>query len=342
MREIRQVLRSIVLRLTNPEEHPLTLSQMTRLYIQRKIYLHYRRPPAIQVPFEFHHESHVSSQRIAVIVHCYYPNLMQELLSYIVLIPFPYQLYVSTDTQQKREELISLIHQYRIPVFEVRLAPNRGRDIAPKYITFRDVYNSCDYFLHLHSKKSPHIGPLGDGWRRQLLQALIGSPEIIRSNLRILADERVGLVFPPPLYDEFPDLRWGINFDISSVVAQKLKIDIDPGYCLDYPAGSMFWGKSKIVKPLLDLNLQVEDFPIEMGQLDGGLNHVIERLIVYSARKQGFCGCRISVDSNYTRLSCVRNEDALASSISLCIAVQKQECLRYGKLSLKSQLQNAS
>jgi lipopolysaccharide biosynthesis protein len=331
LNEIRRIILSIVRRCANPQENPLTIRQMTWFYIRRKIYLQRHRLPAIQVPFAFAHE-HVSSEpRIAVIVHCYYPDLMQELLTHIQRIPFAYQLYVSTDTEEKRQELICQIDQHQVRAAEVRLVLNRGRDIAPKYITFRDVYAHCDYFLHLHSKKSRHTGSWGEEWRRHLLHTLVGSPEIIRSNLRLLEDPRLGLVFPVPLNDTTPDLRWGANFAVSSELAQRLGINIRAAFCPDYPSGSMFWGKAAAIKPLLDLGLDLDDFQPEEGQLDGCLYHAIERMVVQCALKRGLSGCRVSTNLAYPRLRRATDEGRLVSAVSACLLAQERERLRYDK-----------
>jgi lipopolysaccharide biosynthesis protein len=334
--EIGRVLHTIARRLTNPQENPMTIRQMAWLYIQRKIYLQGHRLPAIQVPFPLTYEDASPEPRIAVIAHCYYLDLLEEMLNHVCQIPFAYELYVSTDTEEKRAEIIRQINRHQIRAAVVRLAPNRGRDIAPKYITFRDVYDRCDYFLHLHSKKSPHAGSFGDEWRRHLLSTLVGSPEIIRSNLRLLEDPRVGLVFSDRLNDTLPGLRWGANFAVSSELAERLKVEIDPGYCLDYPDGGMFWGKTVAIKPLLDLGLNLEDFQLEKGQLDGALSHAIERMVIYCAFKQGFYGCRISADPAYPRLLCTKDKISMEIAIASSIETQEKERLKYDKIFRKS------
>lgn len=333
LRELARVFQSIMRRWMNPRDNPLTLWQMSRLYIQRIIYLQLHRLPAVQIPFAVEVAS--PEPRIAVVVHCYYPDLMPEMLTHIRQIPMAYQLYVSTDTEVKKSELIRQINHHQIENAEVRLAPNRGRDIAPKYITFRDVYPTCDYFLHLHSKKSPHTGSWGDEWRRHLLHTLVGSPEIVRSNLRLLADKRLGLVFPVPLNDTTPSQRWGANFKVSSHLAQRLEIKIDPDFCPDCPGGSMFWGKPEAIKPLLDLNLRTDDFPLEKGQLEGGLHHAIERMVAFCALGQGLGGCRVSADPAYPHLLRVKDQESLEKVVGASLAAQDEERVRSEKNSTR-------
>jgi lipopolysaccharide biosynthesis protein len=340
LNEIGRILHAVTRRLKNPQENPMTVRQMAWFYIQRKIYLQRHRLPAVQVPFTLANEDISPEPRIAVIVHCYYLDLMDEMLTHIRRIPLPYQLYVSTDTEEKRAEIIRQIEEHHIQAAVVRLAPNRGRDIAPKYITFRDVYDRCDYFLHLHSKKSPHTGSWGEEWRRHLLRTLVGSPEIIRSNLRLLKDPRLGLVFPVRVNDTLPALRWSANFAVSAELAHRLKVEIDPGYCLDYPDGGMFWGKTIAIKALLDLELHLDDFQVEKGQLDGCLNHAIERMVMHSASRHGLSGCRVSTSPACPNLRHAGDESALALAVSACLAAQEQERLKYDRPGRKSRFRN--
>jgi lipopolysaccharide biosynthesis protein len=125
-----------------------------------------------------------------------------------------------------------------------------------------------------------------------------------------------------------PFLRWGANFNISHELAQRLNIEIDSGYCLDYPDGGMFWGKSMAIKQLLDLKLTFEDFEAENGRLDGCLNHAIERMVTYSAFKQGLEGCRVTARPDGSHLHHVNDETMLAKSIASCLEAQQQERLK--------------
>jgi len=291
--ELVRIFHTIKRRFQDPANNEMSIPRMFGYYFLKRIHSLSEKKVLIEVPFETG-QANEASGRIAVIVHCYYIDLIDELLDHILFIPHPYRLFVSTDTPSKQEILTKKIEARQIPAFEVRLTTNRGLDVAPKYVTFRDVYFQCDYFVHLHGKKSPHGGQdWGNRWRKYLLHSLVGSPAIINSILAILRDPRIGLVFPDPFDPNTPQLRWSRNYEVSLALAKKLGIKISPDYCPPYPAGSMFWGKASMVRPLLDLNLQFEDFPAEKGQLDGELQHAIERMIVPIAHAQGLYGQRI-------------------------------------------------
>jgi lipopolysaccharide biosynthesis protein len=213
--EIVKIYRSIQRRWNDPANNEMSIAQMSWWYLLRKAADLSTKKVLIQVPFATE-AADASPGRIAVIVHCFYPDLLNEILDYISHIPYSHRIYISTDTDEKRDIIAATLEARGIENGEIRLTINRGRDIAPKYITFRDVYSDCDYFLHLHSKKSTHGGEgRGDQWRKQLLYSLLGSAEMIRSIFAILKDPRIGLVFPDPFDPTLASLRWSKNYEVS-------------------------------------------------------------------------------------------------------------------------------
>jgi len=319
--EFVRIYRTIERRWKDPANNKMSIPMMLWYYLLKRIHALSGKKVLIEVPFPTEN-SNESPGRIAVIVHCFYLDLFDELLDYISRIPYPYRLFVSTDTQEKQKILAEQLKARKIPHFEVRCAVNRGRDIAPKYITFRDVYAECDYFLHLHGKKSPHMGEArGNHWRKYLLDSILGAPEIVASIFAILRDSRIGLVFPEAYDLNIARLRWSDNYGVSLALANRLGIKIAEDYCPEYPSGSMFWAKASIVRPLLELNLQFEDFPPEKGRVDGELSHAIERMIVPVAQAQGLRGQRIVTGKpKWTRkIIRVGSTNELRDAITQCI-----------------------
>jgi len=73
-----------------------------------------------------------------------------------------------------------------------------------------------------------------------------------------------------------------------------MNIDLSPDNILDITSGSMFWVRPAALKPLLDLNLSIDHFPAEYGQLDGTLAHAIERLFLFVCEKAGFTWAKVT------------------------------------------------
>ncbi|HJZ13378.1 MAG TPA: rhamnan synthesis F family protein, partial [Acidobacteriota bacterium] len=204
--------------------------------------------------------------RLAVVLHAYYIETIPLFKSYLENIRFPFTLFISTDTEEKKRSIEREFVAWHNGRVEVRVMDNRGRDIAPKIIGFRDVYDEYPYVLHLHSKKSSHSHEL-QSWLNFLLEGLLGSHQAVANVFK--AFERrpeLGIVATPifPYVKQF--MVWEPNFEICHSLAERMGISITPTSPLDFPAGSMFWARSAALRPLLDLNLAFNDFPEEAGQ----------------------------------------------------------------------------
>jgi GT2 family glycosyltransferase/glycosyltransferase involved in cell wall biosynthesis len=242
----------------------------------------------LSLPFEHKERTDLSGIRLAVVLHAFHPELVEEFIRYLANIRVPYNLFVSTDNEQKATSLRHAFRKSNQQDLEVKVVPNRGRDIGPKLIGFHDVYENHDLVLHLHTKISTHDSGLR-GWRRFILECLLGSPAAVESVLDAFVRlPQLGMVGPR----HFPSIRghmtWGANFTLVRDLAARMAIAITPDSPLDFPSGSMFWARSAALKPLLDLNLRFDDFPKEAGQTDGTLAHAIERLYFYACEKAGY------------------------------------------------------
>lgn len=251
--------------------------------------------PSIHIPVENSYAD-IIFDKTAVIAHIFYPELTGELLSYVKNIPIPFGLFITTDTEQKRAEIFDAVIKSGVEAIEieVRVTPNRGRDIAPKYIGFRDVYDRYDSFLHIHSKKSLHADGLGNVWRRYLLEHLIGTPDIARANLEILSADKIGVVYPEHAEDVKPHINWGYDFSIAKKILSRIGVSLDSNTILEFPSGSMFWARSEAIQNILNLNLDFSAFPEEKGQVDGTLAHAIERSLLLFVEKTGHSWARVT------------------------------------------------
>ncbi|KJV07054.1 rhamnosyltransferase WsaF family glycosyltransferase [Methylocucumis oryzae] len=236
--------------------------------------------------------------RIGVFAHIFYPDLCEEMLTACNHIPGNCRVFISTDTLIKAKEISVYCEQFSKHPFEIRVLPNRGRDIAPMICGYRDRINEVDYGVHIHSKRSSHFrSSFADGWRKHGIYGNLGSTELVQNILTVLADERIG-AYAPDHYEAIrPAVQWTGNF---STVKQLLELageDISKDHHLDFPSGSMFWFKTKALKPLLDLKLRPFHFEAEQGQTDNTLAHALERSLFYFVEIAGFAwimGKRVS------------------------------------------------
>lgn len=230
-------------------------------------------------------------QRIGVMAHVFYPDLVEELALDLANMPLPYDLLVSvvdeTAATRVRGRLSGLPLLSRLLV---RVVPNRGRDIAPMLVAFREEVLQLDLVCHVHTKKSLYTGSEQSSWRRYLMDSLFGSPQRLAWILGMFgAEPRLGMVYP----ESFPGVplwahTWLSNAAVCEQLAARLGYAIERGRYLDFPAGSMFWARVDALKPLYALELALDEFPVEHGQVDGTLQHAVERLFASTARQQGY------------------------------------------------------
>ena len=250
------------------------------------------------LPFDFPPLA-APAPRVAVICHLFHPDIALEVRGYLRNLPIPADLFLSTDTERKAAGIRPAFADWTGGNLDIRVTPNRGRDIAPKLVGFADVYAKYDLVLHLHSKKSEHASFLAP-WRGFLFENLLGSQEVVSSIFDAFARlPKLGMVAPQHYESIRRWLGWNGNFDVAQDLARRMGIELSPTRALDFPSGSMFWARPAALKPLLDLNLSFDDFPAEGAQLDHTPAHAIERLYFLACEQSGHAWLKVAQPALY-------------------------------------------
>lgn len=229
--------------------------------------------------------------RVGIMAHVYYPDLIEEFATTLSLVPVPYTLLVSVmDAQAEESARQRFASLPNLSGLVLRRVENRGRDIAPLLVTFHDEILALDLIGHIHTKKSLYTGSEQEQWRHYLLNSLFGSTERLAWIMGMFqADRDLGLVYPES-YHGVP--LWAhtllSNAEACDHLAKRMGMTIDRQRYIDFPAGSMFWARVDALRPLYDLRLRLDEFPVENGQIDGTLQHAVERLLGSVTRHQGF------------------------------------------------------
>lgn len=233
----------------------------------------------INPPVDINNKRH----KTAMILHIYYPELWEEIDSYLDNLNNDFDLYVSIP-KNVMFSIEKILNKY--PYAYIYRCPNRGRDIGPFIKIFSEINKfDYEYICKIHTKKSVHRED-GDIWRNEILTELLGSiPEIEKIKLQLDIDD-IGIIGPKNhlLSTEY---FMGGNEKIISELADELNL-LYWGEPFTFIAGSMFWFKPSAISPILRLSLNESDFPFELSQKDGTLAHAIERLICLIASKQGY------------------------------------------------------
>ena len=245
------------------------------------------REPVLRLPLDYDLGPQPKALSTAILLHAHHVEVLPEMVGLLRRIPFPADLIVTTDTSAKRAAIEEAFGRWPAGAFEVRVTDNIGRNVAPQLIACRDVYDTHELILILHTKTSAHADELA-GWREFLLRNLIGSPGVMRGVMEaFLQLPRLGVLAPRT----FPAVRrrliWGDNYEICRGLAERLGFNLYPDSPVDYPAGFMFWARSAALRPLLDLDLDWEEFAPENGQKAGTIAQGLERLVFHACELSG-------------------------------------------------------
>lgn len=227
--------------------------------------------------------------RIVVQIHLFYPELLKEMIAYTNHIPYRFDCYISTDTEEKAERIRECFAcDSHAEHTEVQVFANRGRDVAPLVLQLTPVIDHYDYLLHLHTKHSLH-DDFGERWRIYLMNTLLASADYVAALLaKMEAPKKIGLVFQRTFRHVKPALGWKGNRRASKAFLARMQLERSMCREPRFPAGNMFWAKTAAVSPVFHCGLTTDDFPAESSQLDGTLAHCIERCWGCVAASQGY------------------------------------------------------
>lgn len=252
------------------------------------------------VPFAYPADLTGPPPRIGVVCHLFYDDLAGQMRDVLANIPFPFDLYISTSDDGKAQRIAAAFADLNRGRVDVRVAPHRGRDVAPKLVTFADVYDHYDLVLFVHGKKSA-TSSVGERWRYTLLDGLVGSPATVRSILALFERHpAVGLIMAQHLEPIRPHLHWDHVFRQARALGRRMGFEVTRRHVIDLPSGSMFWARTGAIAPLLSLKLRSEDFPAETGQTRRTLHHAIERLFLFAAERAGYRWVKVAAPHHYS------------------------------------------
>lgn len=227
--------------------------------------------------------------KIAVQAHVFYVDLLGEIIEQLNRIPYSFDLFITTDTNQKRCAMLPMVQKTcRCRKVEILVLPNRGRDVAPFLAQMAPKLDRYDYVGHIHTKRTITTD-YGDQWRKYLFRHLFGNEEYLRRMFSLFEKEKtLGIVMP----EMFPPIRehakWTGEHQGIRGLLRRMGVDRELPEQLAFPAGNMFWVRTAAVKPLFALGLRQDDFPEEAGQRYATLAHQIERAWVYVAEASGY------------------------------------------------------
>jgi hypothetical protein len=239
--------------------------------------------------------------RTAVMIHAYHEEGLRALLGRVRETVWPASFFITTDTSEKA----CRIRELAVDVlgcgasFQVRLTPNRGRDVLPFWISLKEDAAGYDIFLKLHLKRSAHMESstvLADGkmpgqyWFEDILNCLIpSSVTSFRAMQSLLEPGRLAALYPKP-WGPLAMYGWGEPANLHWVAEILKGYNIHPMNILlplIYPVGNMFIGSVSSFLPFADFFTEFIATPPEPLPIDGTVLHGIERCYSYLLAGRG-------------------------------------------------------
>lgn len=238
----------------------------------------------------------LKDKKIAVLVHVYYEDLIEECFDFIQEIPEEIDVLIYSANENTRYASKKAIVARKLKNCKVIAKNNRGRDFSALLVAARDIITSYDYICFIHDKKSHGGSPVTSGktWMFQMWESLLGNRDYIYNILDTMeADESLGLLVPAePFHSEaIGGIGWTWAQDYNKTIELANMIGIKANFDPDkHPIalGTAFWCKREALAPLFDYKFTYQDFPNEPMPIDGTVCHALERIIGYVAQSQGY------------------------------------------------------
>lgn len=217
--------------------------------------------------------------KIAYIIHAHYPGILRLILDKVSETPCPFDTYISVTPELlnvfKVADIYNIIKNVVIIPVE-----NRGRDIYPWLKVNKQFdFSKYDAVCKLHTKKTPHSLNYGELVRNMCVQGLIGSSDIIESNINTIING-VTMIAPKGLKKRVDPNEYNQKPNVA--LLNKLFPDIDFEKNEYYfSAGSMFWYDPKTLMSLFDFEKYTDDYYFEPEPInvDYETPHLFERLL---------------------------------------------------------------
>ncbi|HEM3588700.1 TPA: alpha-L-Rha alpha-1,3-L-rhamnosyltransferase, partial [Streptococcus suis] len=233
-------------------------------------------------------------KKVAVHLHTFYVDLLPEFLNtFKESFTFKYDLFLTTDSEEKREEIQEVVDAFGMQA-EIVVTGKKGRDVVPMF-KLKNYLSQYDLVGHFHTKKSPEYPYwVGDSWRNELFDMLIKPANGILSDLS--NNEGIGLVIADiPSFFRYTKIVDPWNENRFSDDMNRLWERMNLGREIDFTKmdtfimsyGTFIWFKYDALKPLFDLNISDEEIPDEPLPQHTIL-HSIERILMYIAWAKGY------------------------------------------------------
>jgi hypothetical protein len=245
----------------------------------------------IKIVFKkINYQEHFYKRNTAAIVHVHYEDVWNDMRKYLKNIENPHDLYITISDSEDRDNLVNSISK-EFPTAYIKIVNNINNDIGH----FIDVVNyiidseiSYDNVIKIHTKKSILHNPAGgEAVRNNTLDSLLGSTNIVNSNINIL-NSGVGMIgckkYRIGLTNNDKKHGYEVNRENMTILLKKLKVKDSK---LDFFGGTMFWIRWEILEKYFKSSKLSSEFFNDPYSNDGRMAHAMERVFACLVRDSG-------------------------------------------------------
>lgn len=214
--------------------------------------------------------SNIKATKIAVQAHITDIAALSEIIKRIKLIPFNFDLFISTDTPQKLQFIKnSFAQKFENININANSFDNCQNDCLPFVLQMKNHYKNYDILCHINSN--------GKQYRDYLFDNILGSNDKVAAIINEFnSNASLGLLFPETLKTPEIELDWTNNRKATEKLLGNLNIYLGTSSNAIFPLCNMFWARTKSIANIF------EDTPLEKGELYNSLPYSLRFICTYN------------------------------------------------------------
>lgn len=304
--------------------------------IAKNLHLNYVLPVTCENREEI--ERKLEGKKTALFMHLYFMDILESSLRYASAMPAFSDVYITTNTKEKKELIEEKFSALACGHLEVRVIENRGRDVSGLLVGLRGIPEKYEYACFFHDKKAGQENPgsIGDSFGYKCSRNVLYNRDYVYQILNTFEENpQLGILSAPepnhgPYFPTLGD-EWHDNFEITKELADRLGLHVpmSPEKEPVAPFGSVFWYRTKALKKLQEYPWSYEDFPPEPLAIDHTISHAIERVRPFAAQDAGYYPAFVMTEEyariEYTNLhQYVRNYNEMLRFNGQLVGTQKE------------------
>jgi len=217
-----------------------------------------------------------NNSNIAVVLHIFYKELVNEIAQYLNNIHHDYTLIITypKDKAQEIRPFLKTLSNKRVEI-EVE---NYGYDILP-FLQILPVLHDLDfkYFCKIHTKRDHDDLQIGKYWRESLLDGILGNKKLIDSIIDSFdKNNKLYMVGSKLNYLSYQATKYDNHHNIK-ILAKQLNIKFNNQDDFGFIAGTMFWGRVDTFATFSKINFELDNAQHSSGTTSS-IFHAIERV----------------------------------------------------------------